>query len=214
MKKRLKVSILVDDAGSWIVPFARGIQERLSRQHDTKLYFKPADVRRSDVLFLLGCTSIVPSKILRRNKHNIAVHESSLPKGRGWSPLSWQALKGEKSIPIVLFEARDKVDSGPIYMKDVVMLDGTELLPAIKQKQGKKTVEMVLRFLKRWPDVRAIEQKGKATYYRKRRAEDDMLNPRKSLIENFNRLRITDNEKYPAWFKHKGKKFKIKIYPL
>ena len=48
---------------------------------------------------------IIEKEFLSKHKHNIAVHESSLPKGRGWAPLFWQILEGKNTMPIVLFEA-------------------------------------------------------------------------------------------------------------
>lgn len=213
MKDRLTISILVDDPGSWIIPFARDLMERLAKSHRARLYFAASEVGNGDMLFLLGCTSIIPGKVLQKNTHNFVVHESDLPKGRGWSPVSWQILEGKHTIPIVLFEAAEEVDAGPIYLKEYFELDGTELLPEIKRKQGAKTVEMVVKLLEQWPNVTPFPQQGTPDYYPKRTREHDKLDVDKSLAENFDHLRIVDNEKYPAWFEYKGRKYIIKIYP-
>ena len=207
----LKISILVDNPDSWIVPFAQDIQRQLAEHHDVKLYFKPFEIPDGDILFLLGCTSIFSREILQRNKHNLVIHESDLPKGKGWSPVAWQVLEGKNSIPIVLFEATDELDAGQIYLRDYIELDGTELLPEIKQKQGQKTTELVYKFVEKWPNIRGETEAGEATYYRKRTEKDDELDPEKTVGENFNHLRIVDNEKYPAWFQYEGQKYIIKI---
>ena len=208
----MKISILVDDPDSWIIPFAREIVARLSAVHEIDLYFNASEILEGDMLFLLGCTSIISREILQRNKHNLVVHESDLPMGKGWSPVAWQVLEGKNTIPIVLFEANEKLDAGPIYLRDYIELDGTELLPEIKQKQGKKTAALVYRFVKKWPSIRGKAQTGEATYYRKRTEMDDELDPEKTVGEHFNHLRIVDNEKYPAWFHYKGQKYIIKIF--
>ena len=132
-RERLDISILVDDPFCWIIPFAEDICRRLSKDHNAGLYLKTSEVPTGDMLFLLGCASIIPNEILRRNKHNLVVHESDLPKGRGWSPVTWQVLEGKNRIPIVLFEATEELDGGAIYLKDYIDLDGTELLPEIKR---------------------------------------------------------------------------------
>jgi methionyl-tRNA formyltransferase len=30
------------------------------------------------------------------------VHESALPQGQGWSPMTWQILEGASPIPVTL----------------------------------------------------------------------------------------------------------------
>ena len=213
MSKALKISILVDNPDSWISPFAQDIQRRLAKQHDANLYFKAPDIPEGEMLFLLGCTSIIPREILQRNKNNLVVHESDLPKGRGWSPIAWQVLEGKNRIPIVVFEATEELDAGPIYLKDCIELNGSELLSEIKQKQAAKTAELVYRFVEMWPNIKGKPQAGEPTYYPRRSEDDDVLDPQKTIIENFNHLRILDNEKYPGWFKYRNRKYRIKIYP-
>lgn len=212
MNKRLKISILVDDPDSWIVPYAKDLCGRLAFAHTVKLYFDAEKIPHGDILFLLGCSSIVKRDILKRNRHNLVVHESDLPRGRGFSPVAWQVLAGKNRIPVVLFEAMEDSDAGPVYLKEQIRLDGGELLQEIRLKQGMKTIEMVLRFLRKWPRIKSTPQIGKPTFYRRRYEKDDMIDPRKSTIANFNHLRIVDNEKYPAWFRYKGNRYIIKIY--
>ncbi|MGA2331274.1 MAG: formyltransferase family protein [Syntrophales bacterium] len=212
MRKALRITILVDNPDSWILPYAKQIQEALAELHYVKLCLSSWDIPEGDILFLLGCTSMVRGEILKRNKNNLVVHESDLPSGRGWSPVAWQVLEGKSLIPIVLFEATEEMDAGPIYLQDFMALDGSELLGEIRRKQAEKTAELVRRFVELWPEIQGKRQIGDPTYYARRRSIDDALDPRKSIIENFNHLRIVDNEKYPAWFEHLGRKYKIKIY--
>jgi methionyl-tRNA formyltransferase len=208
----VKASILIDDFDSWIVPFGHELKRRLKNRFNVELFFKAFDIPDGDFLFILGCTSIVPIEILSRNTLNLVVHESNLPKGRGNSPVAWQVLEEKSAIPIVIFEATQEMDAGPIYLKDRIELDGTELLTEIRQKQGEKTVELIIRFLERWPNITPAQQRGTPTYYRKRTVIDDALNPEKSIIDNFNHLRIVDNERYPARFQHKGQWYIVKIF--
>ena len=121
-------------------------------------------------------------------------------------------LEGRNEIPVVLFDAQEELDAGPIYLHDTLILDGTELLSEIRHKQGMKTVEMALKYLSHWPELKPIEQSGKATFYVRRRHEDDKLDVNKTIAENFDHLRIVDNEKYPAWFECRGRKYMVKIY--
>ena len=56
-----------------------------------------------DVCFLLSYGRIVSEEWLALHRHNLVVHASALPKGKGWSPMSWQILEGASTIPITLF---------------------------------------------------------------------------------------------------------------
>lgn len=204
----------MDDRDSWIVSWGKFLKDMLSPFHAVECCFEKDMLPSSDITFLLGCTKILSETHLQKSRLNIIIHESDLPSGRGWSPLSWQVLEGKKQIPIVLFEAREELDAGPIYLRDVIELDGTELLPELKNKQGAKTVELVCRFLEQWPDVTPDEQTGIPTFYPKRTRQDDQLELSKTLAEHFDHLRIMDNERYPAWFEHRGRTYLLKIYAV
>jgi len=212
MSAKLTITLLVDNSESWITPFAEQVLESLASKHDCRLIHDHVDIPTGEVLFLLGCTKRVPLLALKRNRHNLVIHESTLPIGRGWSPISWQVLEGKNRIPMVVFEAIEELDAGDIYLRDFLELDGTELLNEIKAKQGAKTVELVHRIIDMYPKLKAEKQKGKPSYFSRRSREDDRLDVEKSILENFNHLRIVDNERFPAWFKHRGQEYILKIY--
>ena len=211
-KRGYSITLFVDSSDSWIIPWVEQIKNILSPFHEVNIRYKKTDLAKGDFNFLLGCTRILEKKYLDLSTHNIVIHESDLPKGKGWSPITWQILEGKNKIPVVLFEASENMDEGPIYVKDYIELRGNELLPEIKIKQGIKTIELILQFLNTWPDIVPFIQKKEFTYYNKRTEQDDMLDIHKSIADQFDHLRIVDNEKYPAWFKMRGKKYKILIF--
>lgn len=208
---RLKIQLLVDNPNSWIVPYTKDLLRQLRLLgHDCDLLNNHKDVKEGDILCLLACENIF--KNLSLNKHNLVVHESDLPKGKGWSPLTWQVLEGENKIPITLFEASDKIDAGVIYNKKYIELKGSELLAEIRHQQGLYTNRLILDFIKNYPNNPCEEQHGEATFYQKRDASSSEMDPTKTLIEQFNLLRVCDNENYPAYFIKDGHKYVIKIY--
>ncbi|MDY7000167.1 MAG: formyltransferase family protein [Thermodesulfobacteriota bacterium] len=208
------ITVLADTPGSWIEPWSVELVECLAPYHDVRLCRDHEGVKEGDFCFILGCLKLLAPETLQKNKHNLVVHESDLPKGRGWSPVAWQVLGGADEIPVCLFEAVEEADAGPVYLRDSIKLDGTELLPEIRRRQGMKTVQICLDFLLKWPDLTPAPQSGEATFFPRRTMGDDRLDPDKSLAGNFNHLRIVDNENYPAWFEHKGRRFTLKIFPL
>lgn len=199
---------------SWFIPYSKEFVKSLNKNgYKSKLFLNPLEINKKyEVLFILSYFKIVPSSVLGKRKYNLVVHESRLPKGKGWSPISWQILEGKNKIPITLFNANESVDGGDIYMKDLIVFSGSELYPEIKKIQAEKTLEICYRFVKEYQAQSPKKQKGKPTIYRKRVSNDSALNINKSIKDQFNLLRIVDNENYPAHFYHKGAKYVLKIF--
>lgn len=209
----MKITFL-SDSGSWKNAGIHALAELLRRKrHRVAVLHRAESVPTGDILFILGFFKIVPSKVLARNTTNIVVHESPLPKGRGWSPVTWQILEGARVIPLTLFEAVEKVDAGPIYLTDRVKLQGTELLPQIQEAVSAAMMKLCARFVAGYPAIlrRAKIQKGKPTFYARRAPDDSRLNPNQTLARQFNLLRAVDNERYPAFFTYKGATYTLKI---
>ena len=113
--KSSHVAVLTS-SGSWFEPHARKLVSKIREQAvEAELFHRPQDIPDAyEIVFILGYYSLVPSSQLEKHRHNLVVHESDLPSGRGWSPLFWQVLEGKQRIPIVLFEAVEDADAGPI----------------------------------------------------------------------------------------------------
>lgn len=212
MKIKYKVTILTDNKNSWILKYVDRLKNIISPIFKINHIFDLKKIKKGDILLILGCERILSKKYLKFNNHNIVVHPSDLPKGKGFSPLAWQILEGKNVIKVCLFEANEKVDSGDIYFKENLILKGHELNDEIKDLQGKITINLVLKFLKSYPNVKGKSQKGKETFYKRRTEKDLELNINKSIKSQFNLLRISDNLRYPAFFKINGKEYIIKIY--
>jgi len=206
------VQILVDNPRSWIVSYANDLVSKIINDLgvNAKLIHDPENVIEGDILCLLGCERIFNK--LHLNKHNLVVHESDLPSGKGWSPVSWQVLENKKNITVSLFEAVNEIDAGPIYAQSSIVLEGSELWSEIKDKQGRCTQKLVLDFVTNYPNNKSRDQIGEPSYYSKRTIKDSELNINKSIADQFNLLRIVDNDRYPAFFFIDGIKYIIKIY--
>ena len=105
-----------------------------SKNHEIELVNFSKDIESRDILFLISCTEIINKEIRNRFKKTLLIHESDLPKGRGWSPLQWLIVEDQNRIPLTLLEAIDKVDAGPIWKKSYVELEGHELVNEITFK--------------------------------------------------------------------------------
>jgi methionyl-tRNA formyltransferase len=208
--RRLRLTI-VAEPGSWVVPYARELAGRLSVHHNARVVPSYEEVPPGDLAFFLGCTRIAGRETLAKNAHNIVVHQSALPHGRGWSPLAWQVIEGASQIPVTVFEAIEGVDEGQVYFRDVIQLEGSELVNELRELQGRNAIELCERVAEAYPELRGEPQTGEPTYYAKRGPDACRLDPQKTIAEQFNLLRVCDNERYPAFFEHRGRRYLLRI---
>ncbi len=207
--------VILSDPQSWIGPYILELADKLRQQgHVVNLLDDHSSLtERGDVLLMLSYWRLVPNNYLRRFCHAVVVHESDVPIGRGWSPVSWQVLEGAVRIPVCLFEAVGDVDAGPVYLRNEMQLAGNELIDEIRKEQGKATIELCVQFMANYP-FNLVDKKvqiGDPTYYRRRKPEDSRLDIDKSLRDQFNLLRIVDNDAYPAFFEMEGRRYKLTI---
>lgn len=211
MLKNFQITILTDET-SWMNKYNVILaQELQALGHDVKILQSKNELEQGDIAFFLSCFEIVEKHKLKLNKHNLVVHESNLPQGKGWSPMSWQILEGKNIIPVTLFEASEEVDAGDIYNQDEVILKGNELISEWQELLGQKTIEMCISFVQKYNEIKPKKQIGIGSFYPKRTPKDSEVNINKTINEQFNLLRIVDNEKYPAFFEINGCKYKLKI---
>jgi len=212
-KKPYKITI-ISDRKSWIQPFVKQLQKdfqalgyKCVSRHNTR------NISSADFCFYLSYEKIVGSNVLSRFRHNLVVHESDLPRGKGWSPLTWQILNGKNKIPMVIFEASAKVDSGVIYHKTSLCFKGHELVEELRNKQGLKTIELCKRFVEKYPKIvrSGKSQREEGFFYPRRYPKDSKLDIKKTLRDQFNLLRVVDNSKYPAFFRIYGKTYQLHI---
>lgn len=204
----MKIAILTSPE-QWFVPYA---QKLLKNIEGAKLFFTHKEIEGDfDIVFILSYHQIIPQEYLGA-KHNIVIHASALPHGKWWAPLFWQILEGKNEIPFTMFEAGTGVDDGDIYMQKILKLSGYELNAELRKKQADFTIEMCLEFLKNYEQYKnPKKQNGDESFYKKRTSKDSQLNIDKTIKEQFNLLRIVDNDAYPAFFEMDGKRYILKI---
>ena len=127
--------------------------------------------------------------------------------------MTWQILDGINHIPITLFEAVADLDSGPIYLNKQIELLGHELVNEWRSMQAKASIELCLDWFDRYQEVvsGARPQGGCPSHYKRRRPADSELDINRSLADQFNLLRVVDNEKYPAFFNIQGQGYEVHI---
>lgn len=204
----MRIAILTSP-NQWFIPYAEKFHSSLE---NSQLFFNHEHIDEEfDILFILSYHRILKSEHLKHG-HNIVIHASALPEGKGWAPMFWQILEGKNEIPFTMFEASEGVDDGDIYMQEVLHLNGYELNSELRFKQANFIIRMCMIFLENYDSFNVpFKQQGNESFYSKRTDKDSELDIYKTIDAQFNLLRIVDNEYYPAYFYKHGKKYILKI---
>jgi methionyl-tRNA formyltransferase len=210
---KLKVAFLIDKNNNWIENRIHDFQKSLNKSKFLSKVFKDyKKINDYDLVFILNFTKILDKNFLKKNKLNLVIHSSNLPEGKGFAPMQWQILKNKKYIYNSLIEAVEKVDSGNVYLKEKMFFKGNELYNDLRTIQSESIIQLIKKFLKRYPNIKPKIQFGKSTYFRKRKTADSELNINKNIKNLFPLMRIANNDKWPLFFKYKNKKYILKIY--
>jgi methionyl-tRNA formyltransferase len=212
----MRISILTTDPGHPVVESLAAWQEAMSQKgHEVSLHFDKKKLGGGDILFLVSCSEIIRESERNAYTSVLVLHASDLPKGRGWSPHIWAIVGGENKITVSLLEANDTVDSGCIWLQQQFELEGHELLPEINAKLFSTELELMTKAVEGYDGVDPRPQVGDpGEYMKKRTIADSELQADRSLAEQFDLLRVVDNERYPAFFDYRGHRYLIKIEKL
>ncbi len=207
----MKIHILCSDPGHPIHPKLQEWAERQRQDHDVRIRHALAELETEggDLLFLISCHEIVPATVRGRYRKCLVIHASDLPKGRGWSPWVWQILEGHNTLTVTLLEADDVVDSGPIWHKVQVVLEGHELAEEIHARLFDAELSLMDYAVRHFHTVTPTPQTGEPTHYRRRTPEDCRLDVHRSIAEQFDLLRIADPARYPAFFDYRGHRYYV-----
>lgn len=205
---------ILSDADAWMNSYTQQLVQNLERDgHSVRLINQVNALEAGDIAFFLSLGQLVPASKLNLHKNNIVVHASALPRGKGWSPLTWQIVEGYNEIPLTLFEAEAAVDSGAVYLTDILHYNGSELIDELRSIMAEHIIKMCYEFVCRYPAILtdAKSQEGESTFYKRRNKDDSRIDPHKTIAEQFNLLRTVDNERYPAFFELHGCRYILSI---
>lgn len=206
----MKISVLCSDSEHPIWPRLKAWCETRRAAHSVELVNSTVRLTGGELLFLISCTEIVNTAVRSRYRSTLVIHASDLPDGRGWSPLVWQIVEGRNDITVTLLEAEDKVDTGAIWQQFQLHFAGHELVDEINAALFDAESALMDFAVDHFETVVPQPQDDRqATYYRRRTSEDSRIDPRRSIDEQFNLLRVADPRRYPAFFEYLGQRYEI-----
>jgi len=179
--------------------------------HQIELVRRKTELSGGDILFLVSCTEIIGSAERSAYHTSLVLHASDLPRGRGWSPHIWQLIAGAEEITLSLLEVIDKIDSGRIWKKLKIPIPKHALWNEINARLFEGEIELIDFAVREYKNISPIEQDARIepTYYPRRYPSDSEIDPSQSIISQFDKIRVCDPNRFPAFFKLHGKKYKL-----
>ena len=208
------VSILCTDpqhgVNAWLDRWAAAV----APQVEVRICRDWRELTDGDVLFLVSCHQIISASVRALFKHTLVLHASALPAGRGMSPHIWQILAGCQHLTLTLLEAEDALDTGRIWHQLDVPIPDTAVCAEINTLIFDAEIALMDWALAHRDTVVPREQIGESSLYRKRVPADSRIDPLRPLADSFDLLRVADPDRYPAFFEHRGRTYRLRIDPL
>jgi methionyl-tRNA formyltransferase len=179
--------------------------------HQIELVRKKNKLSGGDILFLISCSEIVGAADRSAYRSSLVLHASDLPRGRGWSPHICQLIEGNDEITLSLLEAADKVDSGRIWKKLKFSVPKHALWNEINAQLFEAEIELIDFAVQEFDRINPQEQDPsiQPTYYPRRTPANSKIDPSQSIISQFNKIRVCDPNRFPAFFELHGKKYRL-----
>lgn len=143
-------------------------------------------------IFFPHWSHIIPKEI-HENYECVVFHMTDLPYGRGGSPLQNLIVRGHKETKLSALKVDQGLDTGPIYLKKPLSLEGTA--EEIFKRTDSIIEEMIKEIL--IENLQPVPQDGEPVVFKRRRAEDGCMNDIADLNTIFDYIRMLDAPGYP-----------------
>lgn len=207
----MRISLLCSDEQH---PVNEHLKRWMSAQqgvHQVELVRKRKALSGGDILFLISCSEIIGATDRSAYRATLVLHASDLPRGRGWSPHIWQLIEGADEITLSLIEAEDMVDSGRIWKKLRFTVPKHALWDEINTRLFEAEIELIECAVSEFERIFPTAQDAsiEANYYPQRTPADSQIDPSQSIASQFDRIRVCDPNRFPAFFELHGKRYKL-----
>ena len=166
-----------------------------------------------DVVFASGVYSLIKEEYLNYPTYGIiGFHETPLPEGRGNAPIQWTIENKRPNLTITAIKFVKEMDAGDyVYQYNISINDSDTLveLEKIRQEGIQKCFSAIIDEMEKGYLV-VREQTGGPSISPKRTPHDSELDVNKTLIDLWDKIRICDNDKFPAFFWVNKKKIILK----
>lgn len=186
----------------WSLNLYRKLDQSLFYLVDSKekLTLKLCKKMQPEYIFFPDWSWKVPKAITSRYRC-VIFHEADLPKFRGGSPIQNQVLRGIKKTKHTVLFMTDEIDAGDILLQRNLNLSLP--LDQIFVQIAENVYGMILQIIR--GEFNPRKQKGKPTYYPRRKPYESELDMNMPLCKVYDFIRILDDP-YPNAFIRIGDK--------
>ncbi len=168
---------------------------------------------KPDIAFAIGWRYLINKAAYRiPTKGTLIIHDSLLPKYRGFAPMNWAIINGEKETGVTLFYIAEDVDCGPIVDQLSTHIDMTDTAQTVDERIIQLYEEIIIKNLAKLASGKAdavAQDEAQASYTCKRTPKDGEINWKNSAIEIYNLIRGLTHPFPGAYTVLNGKKITI-----
>ncbi len=161
----------------------------------SELTYEQLNDIKPDYVFFIHWSYIIPKKI-HENFNCIVFHMTDLPYGRGGSPLQNLISRGHTQTVISAIKVEEGIDTGPIFMKKPLSLNGTA--EEIFLRSGKILISMIEEIIVNNP--KPVEQTGQVEIFKRRNPDESDIRDLADIETVYNFIRMLDADRYPKAF--------------
>ncbi len=139
---------------------------------------------------------IMPEKIINMPKlGSLNIHYSLLPKYRGASPVESAILNGDTEAGVTIQKMAFQLDAGDIIIQEKTSILPDETAPELRKRLIKQGGELLVKIL---PELQNAEvglpqDEKQATYCKKIKKEDGLIDLNGDAVTNYNKFRAYAN---------------------
>jgi len=184
------------------------IHDKFLNKKETINFLKQSKV---DLIFCIGWSHIINSKILKIPKFGVIGHHPSyLPFNRGKHPIIWAKFLGLKYFGSSFFFMTEKIDHGIIIDRKKIAILNNENASDLFLKLKKKIKKQIENLKIKKNDLKKNKKKIKnGNYWRKRNLEDGRIDFRMSAFAVHNLIQALTKPYPGAYVKLKNKEYSI-----
>ncbi len=168
---------------------------------------------RVDLIFMVSWRYLVSAQVYESATCGAYVlHDSLLPKYRGFAPTVWAMINGESETGVTLFKVVDEVDAGDIIDQRAVPIAATDTIDVVMEKVTQTYLDLTTRNFASLIDgtVQSVPQNHQeATFTCKWTPEDSLIHWGNSSQSIYNLIRASTHP-YPGAYSYlEGRKLII-----
>ena len=165
-----------------------------------QLSYKRLKRLRPRFIFFPHWSWIIPKKIYQ-DFECVVFHMTDLPFGRGGSPLQNLIKRGMDKTKISAIKVNGGIDTGPIYLKRRISLDGkaSEIFIRASEIIFKEMIPYIVK-----NKLEPVPQRGRVVMFKRRIPSEGNIADLNSIKKVYDYIRMLDAEGYPPAFIETG----------